>query len=151
MAKDWIILQYEKLKWSCWGLTSPVQDHTSGLLQNASRTILSFCLTYALIKSSNICHIITLVQLREHFIPGELLLWVKLWAIMPGSLSLASILPRQKKKRTTLPISAWLLQCGRADSLSNHCHGGYKSYSPTFFSTDEKENLPTCFREKLAG
>lgn len=54
---------------------------------------------YALIKSSNICHKITQLQVPGHFRSEELLLRVKLWAAML-SLSLARILPRQRKNQS---------------------------------------------------
>lgn len=55
---------------------------------------------YALIKSSNICHKITQLQVPGHFRSEELLLCVKLWAAMLSSPSLASILPRQRKNQS---------------------------------------------------
>jgi len=58
---------------------------------------LAFYLTYALITSSNISHKITQLQVPGHFRSEDRLLWVKMWVVMLSRLSLASILPRQRK------------------------------------------------------
>lgn len=97
-----------------------MQHHASGLLRSVSRTTLTVCLTYALIKSSNICYKVTQLLVPEHFRSKEQLLWVKLWEIRLSSLSLARILPRQRENQSAhqslgaLAAAAW-----QADILSN--------------------------------